>query len=113
MNELNRKLLDAARNKLKKKLITTAWTSNGGVHVKTADGTSHTISSITQLNHIVHCYNLTIAMSRTRNLSLYCNICNVFVRTNQKAIKCCVFKYWFYTTCIQCNNPRQRHLGFD
>ena len=50
----NKLLFGTARDKLKNKLVTSAWTSNGRVHIKTADGTSHIIFSITQLNHIAH-----------------------------------------------------------
>ena len=52
-------------------------------------------------------------MPWTTALSLYCNICNVFVCTNHEAIQCCVCKYWFQATCVQCNNPRQHHLDSD
>ena len=52
LTENNRKLFGAAQDKFKRKLVLSAWTSNGRIYVKTADGTIHTITTIAQLNYV-------------------------------------------------------------
>jgi hypothetical protein len=52
LSENTRKIFGAARAKLKSKLLTSAWTSNGRIHVKDNNGSFHTISSMSQLQAV-------------------------------------------------------------